>query len=357
MSRNNKGAEILSMFGLTRKQTIILFSIEKLLVHKDIQISKNNQVRKQQWLEEWSVSIMDYMINISPNEPFKFLTQEEVMVTIGQEHSQEINNTWYFLIMLEVTLFVPYTPIGKNSIDDKTYSKLKYKEQYDTIKELVRKSEIMEDIFIDRFRNTYSKSISKISGKINKIALGVLSTIAITAIFAATAGALSGPLAVALFGSQFAGLSGAALTSACLAMAGGGAIAAGGAGMAGGVLAIVGGGALLGLAGGGTAVGGGTLFVASTPQLALTQSAKLQVVLKEIVINAQKDIKCAQSVLENYKNQIVNLNSELTKIKLDREENKKTINNMKKSLAYMEKSYKDSMQFVSSYGVGTGEMD
>ena len=54
-------------------------------------------------------------------------------------------------------------------------------------------------------------------------------------------------IAVALVGSNFAGLHGAALTSACLAYLGGGAIAVGGLGMAGGTAAIVGGGAVLGL--------------------------------------------------------------------------------------------------------------
>ena len=166
--------------------------------------------------------------------------------------------------------------------------------------------------------------------KVTKIALGVVSTVAVAAIVAATAGVLAGPIAVALFGSQFVGLSGAALTAACLAMAGGGAIAIGGTGMIGGIAAIVGGGALLGMAGGGAAISAVTLFVASTPQLALTQAAKLEVVLKEIVLNAQKDIKSAQQVLENYRNQIMNLNSELAKIRLDSEKNKKTISNIKK---------------------------
>ena len=72
-------------------------------------------------------------------------------------------------------------------------------------------------------------------------------TAGIAIVTIATAGALAGPIAVALVGSNFAGLSGAALTSACLAYLGGGAIAAGGAGMLGGTAVIVGGGAALGI--------------------------------------------------------------------------------------------------------------
>lgn len=357
MSSIKKDADILSMFGLTEKQILIMFSVEKLLADEDIKISKNDKETKQKWISEWATCISDYLAKSNPNEPTNFMTREEILNAICTEYSKDINNTWYYLIMLESTLFVPYTPLERNKEDDKQFKKLKYKEQTDVLKELVHTSAIMDDVFIDRFKKTYSKSISKLKGKKTKIALAVVSALAIAAITAASAGVLSGPIAVALFGPQFVGLSGAALTSACLALAGGGAIAAGGAGMTGGILVIVGGGALLGLAGGGAAVGGTVLFVTSKPQLTLTQAAQLEVVLKEIIINAQKDIKCAQSVLENYKNQIVNLHSHLAKIKLEREEDKKTITNIKKSITYMEKAYADTMKFVSSYSVGAGLQD
>lgn len=352
MSTTNGSVDILSMFGLTEKQTKILFSIEKLLVQNDIIYSKNNKRLKQKWLSEWSASIIDCLTTASHNEPSNFMTRGEILSAIAQDNSTDINNTWYYLIMLEATLFIPYYALNKNKNDDKQYAKLKYEEQTDTIKDMVRASAIMDEIYIDRFKKTYSKTISKLTGKSTKITLAIVSTIAIAAIIAATAGALSGPIAVALYGSQFAGLSGAALTSACLAMAGGGAIAAGGAGMAGGVLTIVGGGALLGLATGGAGVGAAALFVAFAPELALTQAAKLEVVLKEIILNAQKDIMCAQKVLGNYKNQIANLHSELAKIRLDRGEDKTTITNMKKSLEFMEKAYKDSNVFLTSYEAG-----
>lgn len=358
MSTINEGGDVLSMFGLTGEETKILFSIENLLVQKDIQSSKKNKEVKQKWLSEWSASIFDYLTKAFNNELCDFMTWSEIIKAITQKHLTDINNTWCYLIMLEATLFVPYTSLGKNKEDDKLYAKLKYEEQSNTIKDLVCMTEIMDESFIDRFKETYSKSISKLTGKTTKIALGVVGTIAIAAITAATAGALSGPIAVALYGSQFAELSGVALTNACLAMAGGGAIAAGGSGMAaGGVLAIVGGGALLGAAGGGATVGGMAVFVTSTPKFALTQAAKLEVVLKEIIMNAHKDIKCAQSVLENYKNQIANLQSELAKLKLDHEEDKKTIANMKKSIGYMEKAYTNMKKFVSSFAVGLGLQD
>lgn len=302
---------------------------------------------------EWSHSISLYMAKALPNVPNTFMTQSEVLNLIAEENLKNINKTWFYLIILECTLFIPYTALGKSN--DKLYSKLKYKRQEDFLKEFVRKSGIIDESFIDRVNRTYSKSISKLTGKVTKNALKIVSIIAAGALTFGAGAAFAGKIAVAIYGSQFAGLSGAALTSACLAMAGGGAIAAGGAGMAGGMVVIAGGGALLGLAGGGAAVGGISLLMSSDPQLTLTQAAKLEVVLKEIVINVQKDIVNAQKVLDKYRKQIVNLQSQLADIRLRHEKDKKTIENMKKSIDYMEKAYKNTVKFVSSYELGIGQ--
>jgi len=350
---SNDNADMLSMFGLNSKQVRILFSIEKMLVEEDIKTDRIYKEEKRKWLNEWMTIISECLVKASPSSPSNFIPESEILEAIAEQHSVGINDTWYYLIILEGTLFVPYTPLKKDKKDDKLFSKLKYKEQIEIIKKIVRSSSSMNENFVDRFKKTYAKSISKLTGKLTKVLLYVASTIAIAAIAAATAGVFAGPIAIALFSSEFVGITGAALTSVCLAMVGGGAIAAGGAGMAGGILVIVGGGALLGLAVGGATVGGVAMFVMSTPELALTQAAKLEVVLKEIVINAQKDVKWAQTVLENYKNQIAYLHSELAKIKLDRKQDKKTIANMKKSIEYMEKAYNNVSIFVSSYEEGT----
>lgn len=81
-------------------------------------------------------------------------------------------------------------------------------------------------------------------------------------------------------------MSGAAAISAGLAALGGGAVAAGGFGMAGGIAVLVGGGSLLG-ATAGTAVGASIASLGSNA--VLSEAAKLQVVLKEIVLAIQKD--------------------------------------------------------------------
>ena len=171
------------------------------------------------------------------------------------------------------------------------------------------------------------------------------------------AGAFAGPIAVMLFPSQVGKLAGAALVNACLAMAGGGAIAVGGGGMAAGVITIVGGGALLGLAGGGTLVGGINLLISSTPDLTLTQAAKLQVVLKEIILIAQKDIICAQEVLEIYKSNITNLSTHIKEQQLHKDKDHKTIKDMEKSLSYMEKAFKDMESFLTDFQGGNDDQN
>lgn len=359
--------DMLKMFGLTKRQCQLLFSIEMHLVKQDIGKRKKTWELKQKWLNRWKTQIEEALRGSQQDGPSDLLDYEGILDAIQKEHAENPdNNTWYYLIMLEATLFKPYMPLGEskdsdnkdsdNKDSDKEFSKLQYdneQEILEEIKGLVKRHSIMSETEIDRFKKLYTKSIARLTGKGLKVAIALLVTIAVAAITAATAGAFAGPIAAAIYGSSFPTLSGAALTSACLAMAGGGALAVGGAGMAGGVLAIVGGGALLGTAVGGTASGVISLKIAKTsPQLVLMQAAKLEVVLQEIVINLQDDLKCAQDVLKSYKEQISNLQAELVKLELEREKNKKEINALKKTIEYMKKAYKHMSKFQSSYEVG-----
>ncbi|MDD4493081.1 MAG: hypothetical protein PHV32_01810 [Eubacteriales bacterium] len=92
MSTDNGNVDISSMFGLTEKQTKILFSIEKLLVLNDIIYSKDNKITKQKWLSEWSASVTDCLTKAPHNEPVNFMTRGEILSAIAQENSTNINN-------------------------------------------------------------------------------------------------------------------------------------------------------------------------------------------------------------------------------------------------------------------------
>ena len=122
--------------------------------------------------------------------------------------------------------------------------------------------------------------------------------------------------------------------------------------MAGGVLVIVGGGALLGGVVGGAALAGQVALFGSSPKFALSLAAKLDVVLREIILNEQKDIKMAQAILNSYKENIVELKSAITKLKLENDNNKTQIKNLEESVTYMENIFKEMNRFTSSFKIG-----
>ena len=350
-----KNEEIIEMFGLTYHQTKLLFSAQKQVTEYDISITKNLEkaIVKRTWLEEWKKSIITYLDAVNENDKSELIeSEEDLRKAFLEEINKSANKTWYYIVVLELIEYVPYTSLGTQN--DKAYSKLRFDvdKNYYYIRNFIVSHEYLSEDKIDRLDKTYTKSLSKISGKVGKIITKVAIVIAITAVAAALAAAFAGPIAVALFGSEFAGLSGAALTSACLAMAGGGAIAAGGLGIQGGILVIAGGGALLGFASGGTAVCVTSALLLSVPEYTLTQAAKLETILKEVILNAQKDVVTAQKIIAQYQEQIVELTKELTKMELQNEKNKKEIQNIRTCLKYLKKSYEDMSKFTSAFDIG-----
>ncbi|MGB7894040.1 MAG: hypothetical protein WCF82_19350 [Microcoleus sp.] len=147
-------------------------------------------------------------------------------------------------------------------------------------------------------------------------------------------GIFATPLVVGLLAPILApGLSGAAAVSAVLATLGGGAIAAGGFGMAGGMAVIVAGGSILGASAG---VGVGALF-SQSPDTALIQAAKLEVVMREIVV-IQKDIHKAQEILKQQRLAIRSLEDKLDELLLNQQKNHKEIENLKRAIEYLKKA-------------------
>lgn len=216
---------------------------------------------------------------------------------------------------------------------------------------------------VKRFRRCYDRVLFEL----NEVMKTVLKSLSITAgvalVTVATAGAFAPAIAVALVGSNFAGLSGAALTGACLAYLGGGAVAAGGLGMAGGTIAIVGGGAALGI-GVGAGVGGavGMAGLAGKKNVIL-QSAKLLVAVREIFLNDEHDIAYSDSVYEQYVNNISNIEKELVDLRLradtaDTEEKKKireVIKRSEETVDAMKIAKKSMEKFVSSFKTGVAD--
>lgn len=329
-------ADAMDIFGLTVNQSRLLFSIEKYLVSKDIDKSKNDKDKKSEWLVKWEKSILEYL-HLEDEKVDSLYGLYDIHKQIAEEKSKTDNLTWYYLVIFEAVLFHAYSPIDKNI---KEYKSLKYKDQIDDIKEMVIAEGLIDVSFIDDIKDAYDKAVKSISGN-NKKAFAIVPAIAMTVAVAALCSAFAGPIAVMLVGSNFAGLSGAALTSASLAMLGGGALAAGGAGMAGGTTVIVGGGALLGFATGGTAsVAGITLL--SSPEYAVSECAKIEVVILEILNKVQNDKDAAFLALKRFEDSIVALSEYMNDLNPKIKKEKTEIQKLKKSILYM----KNTVEYI-----------
>lgn len=364
--------------GLSLEQIEILYNIEYFKTLHDLNITKlpiNEGAvieMKLSWLQEWKQSISNGFESFTqvPGAIMHWYTLNELYTRIAECNPLK---PWYRLVLLEAMLFEPYYPLGiekdkkGNDIPSKKYNHLNNviygfkKSDGDKYLDDAFTGEYCSAGYIKRLRKSYEKRLNEL----NEVLKTVIKSLSITAVIAivtvATAGALSGPIAVALVGSNFAGLSGAALTSACLAYLGGGAIAAGGAGMLGGTIAIVGGGAALGIG-----VGAGVGSVVGTSGImgkknTIMQSAKLLTSVREIFLNDEHDIEFSNSVFEKYLQNITDIEKGLVELRLKRDiakgKEKKAIEDAIKraedSVDAMKIAYKSMHKFNSSFAIGT----
>lgn len=363
--------------GLSLEQTEILYNLEYYKTLNDIEttnipiVGEAIKEFKTAWLQEWTKFISDGFESFTqvPGAKMHWYTMDELHYRIS-EHNP--NEPWYRLNLLEVMLFEPYYPLGMekdkkgNDVPCKKYKNLNNpinrfkKSEGDRFLNEQFTGKYCEQGYVKRLRKSYDKRMNEL----NEVLKTVITSLSITAVIAivtvATAGALAGPIAVALVGSNFAGLSGAALTSACLAYLGGGAIAAGGAGMLGGTIAIVGGGAALGIgvgAGVGGAVGSAGLMGKKNT---IMQSAKLLTSVREIFLNDEHDIEFSNSVYEQYLQNITEIEKGLVELRLKKDVAKgkekkaiaETIKKAEESVEAMKVARKSMLKYNSSFAEG-----
>lgn len=347
---------ILEMFGLTFEQSRLLFSIEKMIAEYDADYLKSDKASdyKRKWISAWEKGVTDYLTAIDKTRNAQLMNIGEISQSVNKEMESSPNRTWYYIIVLECLAFTPYTNLGTED-DDKKYKKCKYndKKSFKMLKDFFDEQGYLTEEKIERLHNVYEKSLNQISGKTNKMAMGAVAVVAIAALFALGAAIAAPEIAALLVGSTFEGLYGIALTNACLALVGSGVAAVtGSTAMLGGVITIAGGGALLGIAGGGTAVGIASKVLSASPDYTLTQAAKLETILKEVILNAQQDVVAAQKIINIYREQINSLNKEITKLEVDNDKNKQALKNLKLSIKYLKKSCQDMNSFTSAYEIG-----
>ncbi|MBE9239012.1 hypothetical protein IQ227_24070 [Anabaena aphanizomenioides LEGE 00250] len=332
-------------FGLTLEQTRIMFSYQYHLVLADIEYESNFETKslKRQWLSQWKEStelFLQGQINQENHSHFSsnLITDFELLKQLVTAIKTDAGNKLTLYIMfLEVVIFKPYYNLG-NTNDDK-YKNLKISDEYKLIKKLqifARSLDLDLDV-VTRFKSNYNEAIQGIKGGLNPWLIGVLGAVVLAITAAFFTPVIAGLLAPILA----PGLSGAAAVSAVLAALGGGAIAAGGLGMAGGFAVLVGGGAILGA---GAGVGVGALF-AQSPDAALTQAAKLEVVMKEIVL-IQKDIRLAQEIIKEQRQAIRSLEDERDDLIVNKEQNKQKIENLEKAIEYLKNALKRNQDLL-----------
>ncbi len=331
-----------SVFGLTAEQTEVLFALQRKLTSHDVRVEgekdplfgSNKKRQKQLWLNSWDSSIGEYLKSFS-GDPLQInLSDDEMSQKIKRLDKESQNKVWRYMVFLECVLYSPYYPLSDDKEAYKPFKGLTIDKdgKQETLEKIAEVLDI-DKKYINIFEKAHSSAMKKLSGYWAKVAttagIGIIVVLIAIVTFQYEI--------IAFFAAE--GLSGAAAVSAGLAALGGGAISAGGFGMAGGLAVLIGGGSLLG-ASAGTATG---VAIASLGSNAvLSEAAKLQVVLKEIVLAIQKDTLYFQNILLSINQKISELKSEIIKLKAQSEVNNKTIKNLEKSVEILEKLVKSN---------------
>lgn len=363
--------------GLTIEQTEILYNLQFHKTLNDILngniINKIDKITslKMEWLNEWKKYMsMGFSSFVQQSDAqLKWYSLNDLMNKIQQSDPEK---TWLRLVMLEAMLFEPYYTITTvtnkegTEVPSKKYTVLKnkiygYNENLgDTFLQDLFDDRLIPEGYIKRLRKTHNSCIRELNEVLKTALTGLTIAASIAIVVVASSGVAAPQIATILVGSKFAGLSGAALTSASLAYLGGGAIAVGGLGMTGGTSIIVAGGTLLGVG-----LGSGAGLALTTNKLigkkhTILQTAKLTVVLREIFLNDEKDLSFSDVIIEEYTNRIIELEKELTLIKLradvasktEKKSLKSDINNLEETLESMKRARKSMSVYASSFKIG-----
>ena len=139
---------LLNMFGLNSEQLEVLYSIEHILTERDIACNPKTALNREKWLNQWLQTLDDAMYT---NSDMCVFDEETIVDAIKAASNKSASNTWFYLVMLEASLFSAYFPLDENKEHTKVYSKLKYKQDTDYLKRLADASGLMDGKYIDRY--------------------------------------------------------------------------------------------------------------------------------------------------------------------------------------------------------------
>jgi len=317
----------------------LLASLQRRLIAQDIEATENTawfsdnqnelKEKKERWLDQWERIVENGFSQMQP-APILWKSETEgfnqALSTLRNDHDPLKRG----LILLELAAFDAYWPFEKHQMDYKGLALTPAKHE-SFLKEVSLSLGFASDRAVE-LRSALVSTQKSLSGYWYKVFLGLVAGLGVGAL---TLGLAAPFIATAIGG--FMGLSGAAAYSAGLAALGGGAIAAGGFGMSGGMVVLVGGGAIL-FAGLGGA--GGRIAVSMTAASALLSAAKLEVILKEFILQGQKDMAKVQEILLAQRRCIQELENELDRLRVAGSTNSERISELEKAITILQTALK-----------------
>ena len=314
---------LLLEFTLHGPQLRTLLCVQRALVRSDIDRTPKGEIRskKTEWVQAWTANVAA----LDEQNPgvIRDDLAKHYCYKMGSDPASRLQ---CYLIVLEVATFKPYFPLSGQ--EPQRFSNLTWHDEKETVKDILSFATALElpTECVKRLKDAMNAAITGLSGGYWKIALWSI----VGAVLIAITGGLAAPAIGGVIGSLM-GLGGAAAVSAGLAFLGGGALAVGGFGMAGGTALIIGGGALIG-AGSFASIAKLTSY---SSEFMLIQTAKLEVVLKEIVIGELKDPAKGREIIKAQRRNIAEMEIALDDLRHGKEANKDEIKNLEKGIEYM----------------------
>lgn len=266
----------------TPNELSLMCNFEQLKILSDIKEEKNERKReiKKEWLSKWQDEIVKWYKSFDTDENVKiFKSVHEFDTSVFEElkNNQEDKN-WYYMMVLESELFTPYFPLYNDENEIGQLKTINFNNQNRYVYDIVSIQNIIDGEFVDKVKESYKKSIYRISKMTSKIIMAADSsaiTSGIAAYFASLHGTKeSAKMNESIFINNY-------LYSKDVSDSG--------------VRIIAGGASLLKPESKDI-----SLFLLKNQDLTMVLVAKLESVFKEIVLNIQKDIKYAEMIANEF---------------------------------------------------------
>lgn len=325
--------------ALTTDQKRILYTCQYILTMTDIQEEKvqNNLEKKKKWLYEWRMSIEQSLIESKDNNNLQndcgiFINSnsklEKKIYHLKNDPEMKLP---LYLIATEIILFRPYFSLGPEDTNN-LYKNLKISAQgkiREKLKYILGLFNIDEE-YIDEVGKTEKRAIRGITGYWEKV---VCLGIGVVFVIATITGGLSTSSIFAWFinngFSDFATLVGSTIGDLTLITW---------------IFIFFGFGAGIGIG-----ISIVQLFRYSLNDI-LVNFVKFEIVVREVLLYARKDIHFAQGLVDEQQKVICSLKQKLENLKKNKYENKEKIIILKETIVYLKKIVKRSNGFLKGNG-------